>query len=113
MAALANGRDSGLEAGGADVKGPAGGQFQQLDRKLRAAVLVSLCRPGSGNGIDWAVLGGGTMENSQCVVRLNESSTSGEGTTLRVTVVLTLKAGCEGAKGGYFEVEDYGGLRAA
>jgi hypothetical protein len=53
------------------------------------------------------------MENSQCVVRLNESSTSGEGTTLRVTVVLTLKAGCEGAKGGYFEVEDYGGLRAA
>jgi hypothetical protein len=36
----------------------------------------------------------------------------GEGTTFRVTVALTFKAGFEGAKGVYLEVEDYGGLRA-
>jgi hypothetical protein len=66
-------------------------------------------------GTAWipGVLGGGTIENSQCVVRLSESSISGEGMTFRVTVALTFKAGFEGAKGVYFEVEDYGGLRAA
>jgi hypothetical protein len=48
--ALANGRDSGLEACGADVRGPAGGQLLRLDRKFRAGVLVSLCRTRSGDG---------------------------------------------------------------
>jgi hypothetical protein len=57
-------------------------------------------------------LGGGTIENSQCVVRLSESSISGEGTTFRVTVALTFKAGFGGAKGVYLLVQDYGGLAA-
>jgi hypothetical protein len=66
----------------------------------------------AGTGWIQGVVGSGTIENSQCVVRLSESSFSGEGTTFRVTVALTFKAGFEGAKGVYLEVEDYGGLRA-
>jgi hypothetical protein len=85
-----------------------GGCYMYFNVGARALLLAN----DAGTGWIQGVVGSGTIENSQCVVRLSESSFSGEGTTFRVTVALTFKAGFEGAKGVYLEVEDYGGLRA-
>jgi len=55
---------------------------------------------------------GGTVENSQCQVRLNESGVTGSGNTLVLTVSLSFKSGFSGLKWFYAMAQDYGGLQS-